>query len=111
MIHPGRPFIRRLYAMQDIGSHPDHFIHLSLPARVNIMWWYLFAEDWNGISMLWYVSKKTTDVTVASDASGSWGCGTFWKSKWFHFPWHSLLHGIPIAKKELVPGSSTFGHE
>ena len=43
------------------------------------MWWYLFAEDWNGISMFWDVSKNTADVTVMSDASGSWGCGAFWK--------------------------------
>ena len=58
VIHPGRPFIRRLYAMQDVGSHPDHFIHLNLPARADIIWWYLFAEDWNGISMLWDVSMR-----------------------------------------------------
>ena len=114
VIRPGRPFIRRLYAMQDIGSHPDHFIHLNLPARADIMWWYLFAEDWNGISMFWDVSKKTADVTVTSDASGSWGCGAFWKSKWFHFPWPSSLHDFPITTKELVPGvvgAALFGHE
>ena len=114
VIHPGHPFIRRLYAMQDVGSHPDHFIHLNLPARADIMWWYLFAEDWNGISMFWDVSKKTADVTVTSDASGSWGCGAFWKSKWFHFPWPSSLHDLPIAIKELVPvvvAAALFGHE
>ena len=26
VIRPGQPFVRCLYAMQDIGSHPDHFI-------------------------------------------------------------------------------------
>ena len=74
----------------------------------------MFAEDWNGILMLWDVSKKTADVTVTSDGSGSWGCGAFWKSKWFHFPWPSSLHDFPITTKELVPvvvGAALFGHE
>ena len=100
--------------MQDIGSHPNHFIHLSLPARADFMWWYLFAEDWNGISMFWDVCKNTADVTVTSGASGSWGCGVLWKSKWFHFPWPSSLHDLPIAIKELVPvvvAAALFGHE
>ena len=103
VIRPGQPFIHRLYAMQDIGSHPDHFIRLNLPAKADILWWYLFAEDWNGISMFWDISKHTADITVMSDASGSWGCGVFWKSKWFHFPWPSSLQGLPIATKELIP--------
>ena len=61
--------------------------------------------------MFWDVSKHTADITITSDASGSWGCGAFWKSKWFHFPWPSSLQGLPIATKELIPivsGSSTF---
>ena len=114
VIRPGCPFIRRLYAMQDIGSHPDHFIRLNLPARADILWWYLFAEDWNGISMFWDISKHTANITVTSDASGSWGCGAFWKSKWFHFPWPSSLQGLPITTKELIPivvATALFGHK
>ena len=62
VIRPGRPLICHLYAMQDIESHSDHFIHLNLPARADIMWWHLFVEDWNGLSIFWYVSKKTADA-------------------------------------------------
>ena len=40
VVQPGRPFLRRLYAMQEIGSHPNHFIRLNLPAAADIMWWY-----------------------------------------------------------------------
>ena len=39
--------------MQSIGSHPGHHIRLNSAARVDIMWWFLFAEKWNGISLLW----------------------------------------------------------
>ena len=60
------------------------------------------------------VSKKTADITVTSDASGSWGCDVFWKSKWFHFSWHSSLHGLSITIKQLFPvvvAAAIFGHE
>ena len=54
------------------------------------------------------------DITLASNVSGSWGCDAFWKSKWFHFPWPSSLHGLPIATKVLVPvvmAAALFVHE
>ena len=53
VVRPGRPFLRRLHAMQEIGSHPNRFIRLNLPARADIMWWHLFVEEWNGVSLLW----------------------------------------------------------
>ena len=114
VIRPGRPFLRRLYAMQDIGSHPDHFIRLNIPARADILWWKLFAEDWNGISMFWDVSNQSAEIQVTSDASGSWGCGAFWESKWFHFSWPTSLQNVPIATKELIPivvAAAVFGHQ
>lgn len=53
--------------------------------------------------MFWDVSKQTAEITVTSYASGSWGCGAFWRSNWFHFPWPSSLQDLPITIKELVP--------
>ena len=46
-------------------------------------------------------SKK--DVIVATDASGSWGCGAAWSQNWFHCPWNEAWAGEPINTKELVP--------
>ena len=57
----GRSFLRRLYAMQEICSHPNHFIRLNLPARADIMWWHLFVEKWNGVPLLW-------DLGLCTDA-------------------------------------------
>ena len=45
--------------MQEIGSHPNHFIRLNLPARADIMWWYLLVEEWNGVSKLWDLYRLT----------------------------------------------------
>ena len=44
VVRPGRPFLRRLYALQEVGSHPDHFVRLNQAARADIMWWYVFTE-------------------------------------------------------------------
>ena len=67
--------------MQNIGSHPEHHICLNSAARADILWWNLFAADWNGISMLWYVGKLLPEFIILSDASGSWGCGAYWNGQ------------------------------
>ena len=114
VIRPGRPFLRQLYAMQSIGSHPGHHIRLNAAARADIMWWYLFAEEWNGISMLWDSSTLLPEFNVFSDASGSWGCGAYWGFRWFHFSWTDHLQLLPIAVKELIPvvvAAALFGRQ
>ena len=45
--------------MQEIGSHPNHFIRLNQPARADIMWWYLLVEERNGVSLLWDLYRLT----------------------------------------------------
>lgn len=100
VVRPGRPFLRRLYALQEVGSHP---MHHNNAARADILWWHLFVEKWNGISMLWDSRKHSPDITVYSDASGSWGCGALWQLNWFNLPWSSHLQDCSIAVKELVP--------
>ena len=114
VIHPGRPFLRCLYAMQDIGSHPDHHIRLNTAARADILWWHMFASEWNSVSMLWDLHRLTPNVHLFSDASGSWGCGAFWGSQWFHLQWPTSLQLLPIAIKELVPvviAAAIFGQQ
>ena len=103
VFRPGRPFLRRLYALQEVGSHPTHHIRLNNMARADILWWHLFAEKWNGISMLWDIHKHSPDTSVFSDASGSWGCGALWQLNWFNLPWSARLQDCSIAVKELIP--------
>jgi len=40
---------------------------------------------------------------IASDASGSWGCGTTWKSSWFQLKWNKITEAFHITVKELIP--------
>ena len=53
--------------------------------------------------MLWDLNRSTPDVNLFSDASGSWGCGAYWGSQWFHLQWPSSLQLLRIAIKELIP--------
>ena len=114
VVRPGRPFLRRLYAMQEIGSHPNHFVRLNLPARADIMWWYLFVEEWNGVSLLWDLGLQKPNLEVYTDASGTWGCGAFLDPMWFHLEWSDRLRPLSIAVKEMFPvvlAAATFGDQ
>ena len=57
-------------------------------------------EAKNGVSLL-RAAKR--DVTITSDASGSWGCGAFWQQKLFQCSWHTSLKIVNILEKELFP--------
>ena len=103
VIRPGRAFLRRLYALQSVGSSPSHHIRLSVAARGDILWWYVFASNWNGLSLLWNCARVTPEVIVVSDASGSWGCGAFCLPHWFNLQWSVNTQTFPIAVKELFP--------
>ena len=103
VIWPGRSFLRQLYAMQSIGSHPEHHVRLNIAARADIVWWHLFAEEWNGISILWDSSTVLPEFNIFSDTSGSWGCGALWGFQWFYFKWPDQFCSFSIAVKELIP--------
>ena len=60
-------------------------------------------EKRNGISVLWDTQRYSSDITVYSDASGSWGCRALWQQKWFNLPCSAQLQTCSIAVKELVP--------
>ena len=87
VVRPGRPFLRRLYALQNVGDHPDHRVRMSAPAQADIVWWLVFSEQWNGISLLWDLKALKADLSVLSDALGSWGCGAIVGHQWLQLKW------------------------
>ena len=100
VIHSGRAFLHRLYALQLVGHSPLHRIHLSVAAQGDILWWHVFASEWNGLSLLWNSSRHNPDVFVVSNASGSRGCGAFSILNLFHLQWSPNIQIFPIAVKE-----------
>ena len=103
VVQPGRPFLHRLYGLQNIGSLPTHHIRLNQAARSDITWWFLFVERWNGLSIAWDLRQCSSDITVYPDASGSWGCGAYSASHWFQLKWPAQVEHLSIATKELFP--------
>ena len=100
--------------MQSIGSHLGHHIRLNSAARADIVWWLLFATNWNGISMPWDSSVCSPAFNIFTDASGSWGCGAYWSFQWFHLKWPNHLQSLLIAIKELTPvviAAAIFGRQ
>ena len=53
--------------------------------------------------MMATVTRATPDVTLTSDASGSWGCGAFTGDDWFQLQWVGPISNCHITTKELVP--------
>ena len=86
-----------------LATHPTHNVRLNVAAQADIVWWHLFIEHWNGISLLWNSRKQSPDTTVFTDASGSWGCGICWGSHWLQLQWPSHLQDLSITVKELIP--------
>ena len=81
-------------------SHP-HPIRLNRAFRSDLMWWKLFIHKWNGVSFLPNPSALPR-LLMASDASGSWGCGAWHGPHWFQLPWDSQSVALPIMTKELL---------
>ena len=100
VVRPGRSFLRRLINLLQGTRHNNHFIRLNKEARADIHWWMVFVGTWNGIS---FYPGSAPSVYVTSDASGSWGCGAFSGSEWFHLQWPEVVQGEDITFKELLP--------
>ena len=50
------------------------------------------------------MTTASSDIVVWSDASGSWGCGAVWGSRWLQLRWDTLpIASAGIAAKEFFP--------
>lgn len=87
-------------------------ICLNREFRADLVWWSTFIECWNSVSFR-PKSKTHPFITVASDASGQWGCGAWWGPHWFQIQWSGTTKELQIAIKELLPvviGCAIWGH-
>ena len=111
VVRPGRCFLWHLYAAQAVARKKSAVMRVSKTIRADVRWWYTFAQDWNGTSLLWSCGKLTIEEEVWTDASGGWGYGAWWKFQWLSVPWAAALHEVDkgglvedsIAVRELVP--------
>ena len=101
----GRAFLRRLINLWTTAKQLNHFVRLT--AKSDIEWWHHFCASWNGTSMMFMVNrtKPECDMSIVSDASGSWGCGAIFGPNWFQLRWAGLgsTRDQNITVKELFP--------
>ena len=111
VVRPGRCFLRHLYAATAVARKKSAVMRVNRSVRADIRWWYTFAQDWNGTSLMWSCGKQTVDEEVWTDASGGWGYGACWHTQWLSVPWSVTLQDAgresigedSIAVRELVP--------
>ena len=103
VVKPGRPFLRRMIELSTKPKKMHHHLRLNRVTRSDLSWWKFFLNNWNGRGLMAVLSKRPHDVTVTSDASGSWGCGVFWSKYWFSIKWGECWSVIHITIKELLP--------
>ena len=104
VVRAGRTFLRRMIDLSAVASELHHRIRLNVAFRSDLLWWDVFLEDWNGVSVFSGVTRSLPVEVLTSDASGSWGCGAFTVSgEWFQFQWPSSWASVHITVKELLP--------
>jgi hypothetical protein len=113
----GRLFIRRLITLSTKVQRLHHHIRLNEEARADIAWWQSFLPTWNGTAS--FVDRFTTpatDLNIYTDASGTHGCGAYFRGEWFHYAWppsQQLSKHTSIQWQELfaiVAAAFTWGH-
>ena len=100
VVPPGRAFLRSISNLLKGGWRHNHHIHLNQDFRAYLHWWQLFLSYWNGVT---FVPSQRPEIVVASDASGSWGCGAYSGVRWFQLEWSGGISEAAIAVKELIP--------
>ena len=99
VIRPGRSFLRRMIDLLEQNEKAHHQIRLNREFRSDLQWWTMFSTSWNGVS---YLTARNM-VEIASDASGTWGCGALYGGSWFQLQWDSSTLDLAIVIKELLP--------
>lgn len=97
VVRPGRSFLRRAIALLSVAKQPHHHIRLNAEFKADLSWWEAFASQWNGTSVI--IPQGPPSITITSDASGSWGCGAWYESKWFSLEWEDVIHDKHITVK------------
>ena len=103
VVRPGRTFMRWMCDLLKSANKPGHHIRLNRGFRSNLAWWWTFAAEWNGVTIMSTMVHMPSENTITSDASGGWGCGCYWLGRWFQLEWTPQWRDKSIAQKELLP--------
>ena len=104
VVRYGRAFVSRMYATAPKLRELHFHTRLNVEFRSDLCWWHTFLTDWNGLSLLrWDDNEWTPNYSIQTDASGVWGCASYWNGQWFQWAWPPSWTHLNIMVKELVP--------
>ena len=103
MVKPSRCFTQATYELAAIWEKAGDRIRLTREFKADLAWWYIFLNQWNGLSFIWDHLHHYQEVTVFNDASGSWDCGALTAQSWIQHQWLPETGNLSIAHKELIP--------
>ena len=96
----GKAFLNKLFPL---ASHmrQSQVWRLNNAARLDLVWWQFMINNWKGTSIQQFLLLQEPSHHLYTDASGSWGCGTYSLPVWLQFSWPRVnpLHSITL--KEL----------
>ena len=99
----GRTFTARMYATAAKVKELHYYTRLNKEFRSDLAWWHAFVQHWNGLSILHPLNLSPSQLTIQTDASGSWGCGAVFNHLWLQWKWPDTWAPRDIMAKELVP--------
>ena len=106
IVRSGRTFLSRMYATAAKLREMHFYTRLNKEFRSDLCWWDIFLESWNGISLLQCTTTlipTAHELSIQTDASGSWGCGAFFEGRWLQLEWSEQWFTEHIMAKELLP--------
>ena len=99
VVKPGRIFLWQLFSLLAKVEGRHHFVYLNAVAKVDLVWWDCFLQDWHGARFV--IPGDAPSVHVHSDAAGNFGCGAVTSSdRLLQVQWPS---DVSIAAKEMAP--------
>ena len=101
VVKPGRLFLRRLINLSTSVSSRKFFIDINLEAREDILWWYRFVRQWNGVEFFTRVFTTSQDLQLYTDASGI-GLGGVFRNAWFSISLPTKFRDFHINVLELL---------
>ena len=104
VVRHGRAFVSRMYATAAKLRELHFHTRQNVEFRSDLCWWHTFLTEWNGLSLLrWDDSEWIPNYSIQTDASGVWGCASYWNGQWFQWAWPPEWTHLNIMVKELAP--------
>ena len=104
VVTPGRAFLRRFIDLTKGIQKPHHHIRLSKGAKLDILVWLRFLDEFNGKSFFFSDIWETSDTLhLYTDAAGSIGFGAVFGCHWLQGLWPEMWKTFNIAFLELFP--------